>query len=172
MSNCEFTVHSFEGHIRREAFAYFGRAMYYAQCLEQQLGLMLATMYNRQFFEAPPEERDAFYDRELRKTLGQMVKALDNKINVSPTLQQRLEKAVDIRNRLAHDYFYERARHVHFIEGMEEMISELQEMTEFLDELDQEFTGITRKFLKKNFGITKEQLEEETAKFIRDGSLD
>ena len=172
MSNREFTVLTFEGHLRREAFAYFGRAMYYAQCLEQQLGLMLATMYNRQFFDSPPEDRDAFYDSELKKTLGGMVKDIQNRTSVSSSLIQRLEKAVHIRNHLAHDYFYERARHLHFVGGMEEMISELQEMTEFLDELDREFSGIMRKFLKSNFGVTKEQLDAETEIFIRDGNLD
>ena len=172
MSNHESTDLTFEGHLRREAFAYFGRAMYFAQCLEQQLGVMLATMYNRQFFESPPEDRDAFYDTELKKTLGRMVKDIQNRKDVPPSLIQRLEKAVDIRNHLAHDYFYERARHIHFVGGMEEMISELQEMTEFLDELDREFSGIMRKFLKNNFGITKEHIEAETAIFIRDGNLD
>ena len=170
MTEIEFTDLPTDAHLRREAFAHFGRTMYYAQCLEQQLGIMLTYMYNQQFFEVPPERRDAIYDKELKKTLGQMVKDIQKKTIVPPALNQRLEKAVDIRNRLAHKYFYERSRHIHFIEGMEEMISELQEMTEFLDELDQELTDIMQKFMEKDFGITKEHIQAEKARFIRDGN--
>ncbi len=170
MTNSELSDLPLTAQLRREAFAHFGRAMYYAQCLEQQLELMLASMYNRQFFEVPPEDRDAFYDRELKKTLGQRVKDIQKRTNVPPALKQRLEKAVDIRNRLAHKYFYERSRHIHLIEGMEEMISELQDMIEFFDELDQEFTELCVKFMKNNFGISKEHIEAETARFIRDGN--
>ena len=83
-----------------------------------------------------------------------------------------MEKAVNIRNRLAHDYFYERSQQMHFIEGMEEMISELQEMKEFLDELDRELTDIMQKYMEKNFGITKEHIQAEKARIIREGNLD
>ena len=53
----------------REVFARFGLAMYYAQCLEHQIGLDLASMYNQEFFETSPDGREVFYDCEFKKTL-------------------------------------------------------------------------------------------------------
>ena len=53
---------------RREVFARYGVAMYYAQCLEHQLGLMLASMYNHGFLTVRHEARDALFDQELSKT--------------------------------------------------------------------------------------------------------
>ena len=59
-----------EPHECKETFAYFGVAVYYAQCLEKQIGIMLASMFNEQFLETPIEKRDIFYDKELKKTWG------------------------------------------------------------------------------------------------------
>ena len=171
MTEIEVTDLPQDAQLRREAFAHFGRAMYYAQCLEQQLGMILTYMYNRQYFEVPLECRDAIYDRELNKTLGRMVKDIQKKTNVPPTLNKRLEKAVDFRNYLAHKYFYDRSRQMDFIEGMEEMISELQEMTVFFDELDRELTDILQKYMEKNFGITKEHIQAEKARLSEMATL-
>ena len=156
-----------EAQQRREVFASFGVAMYYAQCLEHQLGLMLASMCNRQFLEVPPEDRDALYDRELSKTLGQMVRTLKNTISISPTLEDRLKKAVDIRNWLAHRYFCERAREILSLREQEYMISELQEQADFLQALDREFTEIMEKWMER-LGVSKEDICEEMRKFLRE----
>ena len=152
---------------RREVFARFGLAMYYAQCLEKQLGLMLASMYNRQFLKVPPEARDAFYDKELAKTLGRMAKDLKNTINISPTLEDRLNKAVEIRNRLAHHYFYKRSRKILSWQGREHIISELQEQADFLQALDTEFTEIMKKWME-HLGTSKEDVHEEMRTFLRE----
>ena len=156
-----------EAQQRREVFARFGLAMYHAQCLERQLGLMLASMFNRQFLEAPPEDRDAFYDRELSKTLGQMVRALKNTISIPPTLEDRLKKAVDIRNWLAHRYFREREREILSLREREHMISELQEQADFLQALDREFTEIMEKWMER-LGVSKEDIHEEMRIFLRE----
>ena len=151
---------------RREVFARFGVAMYYAQCLEHQLGLMLASMCNRKFLEVPPEDRDAFYDRELTKTLGQMARALKNTIGIPPMLEDRLKKAVEIRNWLAHRYFCERAREILSLREPEHMISELQEQADFLQALDIEFTEIMEKWMER-LGVSKEDICEEMRKVLR-----
>ena len=152
---------------RREVFARFGVAMYYAQCLEQQLGLMLASMCNRQFLKVPAEDRDAFYDKELTKTLGRMAKDLTNIKSVSPTLKDRLKRAVKIRNWLAHRYFYERSSKILSLRGREHMISELQEQADFLQALDGEFTEILEKWME-HLGASKEDIYEEVRKFLRE----
>ena len=160
-----------DAHQRREVFARFGLAMYYAQCLEQQLGLMLASMYNRRFLEVSPEARDALYDRELSKTLGRMAENLKNTIGIPPTLKDRLNEAVRIRNGLAHGYFYKRSGEILSLRGREKMISELQGRADFLQALDKEFTEIMEKWMS-HLGVLKEDVRKEMRKFLQERNVD
>lgn len=134
---------------RREVFARYGVAMYYAQCVEHQLGLMLASMCNHEFLDTPHEARDALFDQELSKTLGKMAQNLKKARPISPTLEDRLTRAVEVRNWLAHRYFRERAREILSVRGRKVMISELQERADFLQALDSEFTGIMETWLSR-----------------------
>ena len=160
----------FEAQQRREVFARFGCAMYFAQCLEVQIGLLLASMYNQDFLRVPSEDRDAFFERESRKTLGRMKKDLGKNAHMSPTLDSRLREAVKLRNWLAHRYFFERAINILTLEGREKMIFELQKKADFLKELDDEFTAILEKWFFSKGG-SKEELESEMAK-LRLGSME
>ena len=69
---------------RRKTFARFGRAMYYAQCVEKQLVALVAGTFNPGFLRASPEERDQFFVQEGKKTLGRLVAALREKVSVCP----------------------------------------------------------------------------------------
>ena len=157
-----------EAQQNREVFARFGLAMYRAQCLERQIKLMFATMYNQGFLQAPPADRDLFLDeKSIKKTLGQMEKKLKSKASLSPTLKTRLAEAVELRNWLAHDYFRVREREMLALEGREKMISELQEKADWLQELDREFTDILKNWLCI-MGISKEEIESEIENYFQE----
>ena len=153
----------------REVFARFGVALYFAQCLEQQIGLMLSTMYNRNLMLASPEERDTILDEVLSKTLGQMEKDLKSKNVLPSTLEPRLREAVKLRNWLAHRYFYDRAVEMLTKHGREHMIVELQRKADFLKELDEEFTCIQKQWRRK-MGISDEHMQFEMQKLLYAGS--
>lgn len=78
---------------RREAFARFGLAMYQAQCVEKQLGILMATSLNPDFLRSSPDERDRFFDLELAKTLGRLLEAIGKKVSLSPEFESRLRRA-------------------------------------------------------------------------------
>ena len=118
----------------------------------------MLSMYKQEYFLVPPEDRDAIFDEEFGKTLGKMVNDIGKKVSFSPTLESRLRQAVKLRNRLAHNYFWERAVDILSLEGREKMISELQKHVDFLDELNTEFKSICDKFLHSK-GVTKEKIE-------------
>ena len=149
---------------RREVFARYGLAMYYAQCLEYQLGLMLASMCNHEFLDTPHEARDTLFDQELSKTLGQIAQNLKKVMPISPTLKDRLARAVEVRNWLAHRYFRERAKEILSVRGRDVMISELQERADFLQALDREFTGLMEKWLSR-MGVSSEDIRAEMERF-------
>jgi hypothetical protein len=68
---------------RRETFARFGLAMYHAQCVERQIGILLATTLNPDFLRSSQEERDRFFDVEFAKTLGRLVGVLGEKLTLN-----------------------------------------------------------------------------------------
>ena len=91
--------------------------------------------------------------------------------NLSPTLENRLHEAVELRNWLAHRYFSERGINILTLEGREKMIFELQEKADFFKELDAEFNAIIEKWLFIQ-GISKEELESEVASFFRENNVE
>ena len=139
--------------------------MYYSQCLEKQLGLMLATMFNRQYLDVPYEDRDALFDQSLSKTLGQVTRILKKNMLASPMLESRLERAVKVRNWLAHKYFYERSREILSHAGREVMISELQAHADFLQEIDMIFTELMKKW-RRRIGVSDEDVRAEMERFL------
>ena len=89
--------------------------MSFAQRLEVQIGLLLASTYNQEFLRIPLEDRDAFFDRESKNTLGRMQRDLGN--NLPPTRENRLHEAVGLRNRIAQRYFSERGVNILTLAG-------------------------------------------------------
>ena len=141
----------------REIFARYGSAMYFSQCLEQQIALMLSSMYNESFLQVAPEERDSFFNKNIRKTLGTMANDLKHVACLSEDLEVKLIEAVKLRNYLAHRYFSERDRDILVEEGREKMIVELQDWADTLRNLDNEFTDLLRSWLHHK-GVSEEEI--------------
>lgn len=127
---------------RRQVLATYGLAMYYAQCLEVQISMMVA-FYSPSFAQAPPDARDALFDAELKKTLGMLARNLGERKRLPETLLEELRKAVRLRNWLAHRYFWQRQEGLRSQKGRERMITELEESAEFFRSVDRTFTDIT-----------------------------
>ena len=155
-----------EGRQRRETFARFGLAVYQAQCVERQIGILIASALNRDFLRTSPEERDSFFDVEFAKTLGQLMRALSEMMPLNPELEPRLKRALQLRNWLAHDYFWQRAGSILTDDGRERMIAELQETADFFGTLDAELTAMSDKWLDR-VGISRQVIEREMQKYKR-----
>lgn len=126
----------------RQVLATYGLAMYYAQCLEVQISMMVAA-YSPNFAQTPPDARDALFDAELKKTLGALARDLGKRKRLPETLLEELRKGVKLRNWLAHRYFWERQEELLSQKGREGMIAELEESAEFLRSVDKTFTDFT-----------------------------
>lgn len=152
---------------RRETFARFGLAMYQAQCVERQIGILLATTFNPDFLRTSPGERDRFFEREFAMTLGRLVTSLRRCIDVPHGLDQRLRRAVELRNWLAHEYFWQRPGSILTWDGRERMIAELQEAADFLDAIDEELTSIADNWLHR-VGVPRDVIEAEMDRYLSD----
>src|SRR5437762_58867 len=81
----------------------FGKAVYICQCFKSSLCLLLSTMAH----ESSLGEEGAFkasWDFHSRKTLGHLLKALREKIEVPDDLDEFLGEGVDKRNEIVHGF--------------------------------------------------------------------
>jgi hypothetical protein len=151
----------------RDTFAYFGLAMFRAQCVEKQLAILLASTLNPDFLRATPEERDRYFDAEFDRTLGQLVRSLRATLPMPQALEGRLARALILRNWLAHEYFWQRAPSALTRNGRDQMIVELQEAADYLRSVDQELTDVTDSWLAQH-GVSRETIEAELDLLLRE----
>ncbi len=150
----------------RETFARFGQAMYYAQCVEKQLAILLATTFNREFLKASTDERGKCFDRMLERNLGSLLGMLRQQVVVEAGTEDRLTKAKDRRNWLAHNYFLERGIDVLTWNGRERTIAELQTIADEFRLLDEQLTRLTEDWLERS-GVDKGTLYAEVERYMR-----
>lgn len=140
----------------RETFARFGLAAYQAQCVEKQLAILLASAHNPGFLSVEPDKRERFFQVEFEKSLGQLVRRLRERVSINPDLEERLRRALSLRNWLMHDYFWDRAAEVMTPSGQSRMIPELQEAADFLATVDEELTEISKAWYVRLDGSLEE----------------
>ena len=150
---------------KREVFARYGLAMHYAQCIEKSLAMLISSVFNKEFMPSSPQVRNDFYNQAFSKTLGSLIKKLEKKITIPPNLNQDLNYALDKRNWLAHEYFYDRPGEIHTPEGRNKMINELSEIYENLRKIDDRLELIIDKWVK-NVGIKDELIKDMIKKLI------
>ncbi|WKZ29362.1 MAG: hypothetical protein QY323_01370 [Patescibacteria group bacterium] len=157
----------------KEVYAYFGLAVYAAQCLEH--GLVNAMVCLRLIPERRSKvstvsewekEVDAFYDNEFRKTLGQMVSAFRQYVEMPADLIAGLTNALEIRNWLSHRYFRERAEDFMFPEGRKKMLVELLSSAETIRATDRQLESFIAPLLQK-YRITQELLDEMRSQMLK-----
>lgn len=151
----------------REVFAHFGLALYRAQCLERQLALILASKYGPGPTRITRTEFDNSIEDLFSKTLGQLVRSIKELSALNEDEEERLKKALETRNWLAHRYFWERAVELLSEAGRESMINELRDAITLFDNLDEFFTNKTMEWAEA-FGITQQSVERELDRLIRD----
>ncbi len=157
----------------REVFAYFGRATFTAQCLEQ------AIIQNLVFFDHFPKaigtikdketwtaRFDSFEAAELRRTLGMLIKRLRAEGQVTTSIEEHLDEVLEKRNWLAHRYFNERAVEFSQTDGRAKMLEELQDVYDLFRKVEVMINEITRPVSLK-YGMTDEILDQITSDMIK-----
>jgi hypothetical protein len=150
----------------KEVYAYFGLAIYSAQCLEQAM-IHLITFLDH-FPKAVPnfstkekwiEDFDSFFSSESSRTMGQLLGRLQKVGMPYAELEPKLREAVNTRNWLAHTYFSERAMEFMSEVGRSSMISELQKANESFMLVESEVSLIFYKIAAK-YGLTEDVLKK------------
>lgn len=148
--------------LRKDVYAHFGAAMYYAQCLEQSIIITLMfinyfpkAIKNYKSQELWESDFDQFMGNESSKTMGRLIaglKAVDFPIeNIEPELKEALQK----RNFLAHHYFSARSIEITTDAGCVKMVQELIEIQSFFSSIELKINVVTDECSIK-YGFTEE----------------
>jgi len=86
---------------------------------------------------------------------------------VPSNLDRTLDDALQKRNWLAHDYFWERAGEVMTTRGRSKMIEELTELSDFFSRVDAHLVSIYEKWNKK-VGMPQTVIDDKLMKLISD----
>lgn len=148
----------------REVYSRFGLAMYMAQVLEHGMVnallvlRLLPTMREHADRTSWDEAFDRFYDAELAKTFGNIVRALESAA-IPPDMLDRLRAAKVHRDRLAHRFFREHDLDFMTRAGRTKMIAECEDLVELFGSLDKDLDALVAPE-RTRVGITPEWIEE------------
>ena len=140
--------------------------MYNAQCLEREVAISLARTYGSRQKRITWAQLMNFLDSNFKKTLGKLILEMRKTTSISPNLESTLMEALKKRNWLVHHYFWDRAGHFLTVQGRELMINELQDIANFLDQVDQELTAVNRAWATA-LGVTEEMRRDALEDLVR-----
>jgi len=156
----------------KEVYARFGLAMYLAQCVERKLATLLATKYGPGVREMTQTQYDDLLRSLFKQTFGSLTKRLyRNSVETTNDLEQSLEKALEYRNWLAHNYFWERAGHFMTPKGCLFMVEELQEIVDYLYDFEHQLGSVLNEWTRQN-GISEGMIEIEMQKLLQEAQDD
>lgn len=147
----------------KEVFAFFGLCTYCGQVLEQGLVNLAVALHIKGLTQITSTDVDTAFDRMDRKTLGQLINDVRQKVPVSKELEEALKQALENRNYVVHRFFVEHSIDFLSEPGRHDMIIKLRQITVQLQKTDCALEPVTLQ-LWQRLGITEEMFETELAR--------
>jgi len=156
----------------KEVYAYYGLAMYWAQCLEQSIfqHLLFFDHFPRAIkaYKDPQqwaEEFDEYESREMKQTMGKLIQRLRESGQPTKEIELALEEALKARNWLAHGYFSDRAIQLTVSSGRQEMLIELESLYSTLKNCEALIDAATQPVIQK-MDLTEEMMTDIEKKLV------
>jgi hypothetical protein len=149
----------------KEVYAYFGRAVYHAQVLENGLINALVTLdfmpSNVSHFTTKTDwsdKYDAFFDQHAALTMGNLIRALRRVASIPDDLEAQLKIALEKRKFLVHHYFREKIMLFTTERGRDQMIEDFNQYTDVFISADRRLDSIIEP-INVRYGLTPEKLD-------------
>jgi hypothetical protein len=145
----------------RLVYAYFGLAIYFAQCLEQ-------TFINMIWLDRVFKKRVKFQNEvneiidaveNSRKTMGALIHEVKTEYSLPGNLETDLKKLLDTRNYLAHKFFKEQIQKFETELGQKEMLKYFCDFVDDSKGVDNELNNYYYHYTQK-LGLTEERIIE------------
>jgi hypothetical protein len=150
--------------LRKEVFARFGAAAYYAQCVEVELILARLCLARRGDSEPTAEEWQRIETE--KRTMGGLLQFLRSQVKFDEEETHLLSNCIRDRNFLAHDYWYRRSSLLATPSGCEKLIAELQEICERLQKANATAEMISKR-VRAQVGIAEVVVRQLQDDFVR-----
>lgn len=144
----------------KEVYAFFGLCSYFAQILEQGLINLVVSLQISNLTQLTQSDIDNLFSKTGKRTLGQLIKDVNQQIKISDDLEYKLSTAVNNRNYIVHKFFT--THDIDFLSesGRSKMIVELKDITSMFQQVDYELEFITHSLYRK-LGLTEEMIKNE-----------
>ncbi len=153
------------GQQRRETFARYGLAMYHAQRIEKSLSILVSIVFNKEFLPSSQDHREEIQNEVFAETIGRLLTRMRKQVTIPPNLDKTLSYALQKRNWLARDYFWDRAGEWQTNAGRNKMLDELTKLDEFFSKVDAHLTSIYGKWTKK-IGLPQDAIDKAVKELI------
>lgn len=142
----------------REVYAQYGLSSYLGQVMEKGVVNLLTLHANVELPNPTQQGFDVFFEKFAAYTLGRLIVAVEKNFPAEVETIAALRRALPIRNALAHDFFWDRARQLMSFTGREAMLAEVISMHEPFQSADALVSDLVRRVAEAG-GITPEQFE-------------
>jgi len=141
----------------KDMYTEFGLTYYFSEVLCQGLGIFYALMSFKNINDATRPRLEEKLVEAQSLTLGVVIGKVKPLISIS--LQTKLDQALEKRNYLAHQFWYEHAYDMAVASGVIKLIAELRQNRELFEKLDNKILELTTQRLKQ-IGLTEGTIEE------------
>jgi hypothetical protein len=154
---------------RKEVFAWFGAASYYAQCVEVELWIARLVLVRKDDREPTDPEWQRLESEKL--TMNGLLRLVQKGIELETAEMEALEICRKKRNWLAHDYWMERSHLLVSSEGCTQAVDELANLCEIFKRGDEVARGVSTR-IRARLGISEhlvQELQDEYVQRLRAG---
>jgi hypothetical protein len=149
----------------KEIFAYFGRAIFFAQLLEQH-AINMIVIYNVATYNItdPKEEIELWNKYDFsNKTFGVLIKELNKCYNLKEQDKADLQQILKWRNYITHDYFRFNSEIAHSDSGKKRILNDLNDFYIKAKAIETRLSEYFQIY-KEKVNITEEQIREHLQK--------
>jgi len=151
-----------------DVFLAYGQAAYHAQLMEYDLVSVWMLDSVTQGVSITRRDLLKFQEEWGKRTFGQLLTPLQKSNLISEEIKGFFEQLRRTRNRLAHNFFIERAIDLQSNDGRERAVAELHRMNAVLHKGQQFIGDILKKYLN-DFGVDPEAIMRQVLQRDDDG---
>ncbi len=154
---------------RKEVFAWFGAASYYAQCVEAELWIARLILAREK--EPWPAEQNWQRLENEPLTMGRLLRLVEDGMVLETGELEILQGCLEKRNWLSHAYWPQRSHLLFSSEGCHQAVNELRELCEVLKPGDEVALRVSAR-IRARVGISEnlaQNLQDEYVKRLEGG---
>ncbi len=150
----------------KEMFASYGRTALAAQALEKTVLVLLAGVECLEASKVSKDDLHEVLDKHNRETLGRLIKVLRKKVDFPQELESDLQRALEKRNYVMHDFFLVKWD-LHRLAGSPETMSEeLCPIWDLFNDVQERVDSILE-IVQKQIMVSGEKLDQEAKQLLK-----